>query len=130
MADVEHQIQKAICDYLDLTGLCYWAVPNGGNRNVITAKKLKAEGVKAGVPDITIICTGRYVGLEVKKPKTTTPKGRLSKNQKRMIKKIEEAGAHVEVVYSLEDAIKIVEKLLYSIDKDYKYIKDKWYAAL
>ena len=130
MAEVEHQIQKAICDYLDLTGLCYWAVPNGGNRNVITAKKLKTEGVKPGVPDITIISQGRYLGLEVKKPKTTTAKGRLSKNQKRMIKKIEEAGGHVEVIYSLEEAIKIVEKLLYSIDKDYKYIEEKWYAAL
>jgi len=86
--------------------------------------------VKPGVPDITIISQGRYLGLEVKKPKTTTAKGRLSKNQKRMIKKIEEAGAHVEVVYSVDDAVKIVEKLLYSIDKDYKYIEDKWYAAL
>jgi len=30
----------------------------------------------------------------------------------------------------VDDAVKIVEKLLYSIDKDYKYIEDKWYAAL
>jgi hypothetical protein len=28
-----------------------FAIPNGGARNVIVAKKLKAEGVKAGIPD-------------------------------------------------------------------------------
>ena len=27
-------------------------IPNGGKRNITTARRLKAEGVKAGVPDI------------------------------------------------------------------------------
>lgn len=130
MADVEHQVQKAICEYLDLIGLCYWAVPNGGARNMVTAKKLKAEGTKAGVPDLTVIHAGRYIGLEVKKPKTTTAKGRLSPAQKKMIEKIETAGGHVEVVYSLEDVIKIIDKLMISVDRDYKYIDDRWYAAV
>src|SRR5262245_57218105 len=31
--------------------LCF-AIPNGGARDVITAGRLKAEGVKAGVPDV------------------------------------------------------------------------------
>jgi len=29
-----------------------FAIPNGGLRNVVVAKKMKAEGVKAGVPDL------------------------------------------------------------------------------
>lgn len=29
-----------------------FAIPNGGERNKVTAARLKAEGVKAGVPDI------------------------------------------------------------------------------
>lgn len=28
-----------------------FAIPNGGKRNVIVARKMKAEGVKPGVPD-------------------------------------------------------------------------------
>ena len=43
--------------------------------------------------------------LEVKKPKTLTPKGRLSKNQKEFIAKLEDNGAEVAVVYSVADVI-------------------------
>ena len=35
--------------YLHLSLL--FAIPNGGHRHIGTARKLKAEGVKAGVPD-------------------------------------------------------------------------------
>jgi hypothetical protein len=105
MNEHEHEIQKAIAQYLDLRGLCWWAVPNGGNRNMVTAKKLKAEGVKAGVPDITIINDGIYYGLEVKKPKTITKAGVLSITQKAMIERIKKAGGDVSVVYSVADVI-------------------------
>ena len=105
MKEQEHLVQKAIAQYLDMRGFCWWAVPNGGNRNVVTAKKLKAEGVKSGVPDITLIHDGIYYGLEVKKPKTDTPKGYLSDSQKTMIRSIEKAGGEVAVVYSVQDVI-------------------------
>ena len=106
MRNDEHEVQKAICQYLDIRKVCYWAVPNGGNRSKSEASRLKAEGVKAGVPDITVVHDGMYYGLEVKKPPTTTPKGYLSKAQKDMIKKIEDVGCgEVEVVYSVADVI-------------------------
>jgi len=106
MIDHEHQVQKAICQYLDMRGVMYFAIPNGGKRNLITAKKLKAEGVKAGVPDICIIHDGQTYFLEVKRPKTlTVGKGRLSLTQKAMIERIKEAGAEVAVVYSVADVI-------------------------
>lgn len=31
-----------------------YAVPNGGHRNIVTASKLKAEGVRAGVLDVCL----------------------------------------------------------------------------
>jgi len=106
MIDHEHQVQKAICQYLDMRGVMYFAIPNGGKRNLIVAKKLKAEGVKAGVPDICIIHDGMTYFLEVKRPKTDTiDKGRLSLTQKAMIERIKEAGAEVAVVYSVADVI-------------------------
>ena len=103
----EHDLQCAICDYLDIRRVCYWAVPNGGSRKggAIEGARLKMEGVKSGIPDLTIVHDGMYYGLEVKKPKTLTPKGRLSKNQKEMIEKIEEHGGDVKVVYSVQDVI-------------------------
>ena len=105
MRDTERVIQVAIAQYLDMRRICWWAIPNGGNRNIITATKLKAEGVKSGVPDIAIVHEGQAFFLEVKKPKTDTPKGRLSDNQKIMIKRIEKAGGEVSVVYSVADVI-------------------------
>lgn len=35
-------------------GVLIYAVPNGGNRHIATAVRLKKEGVKAGVPDLHI----------------------------------------------------------------------------
>ncbi len=101
----EHDLQCAICDYLDIRRVCYWAVPNGGKRSKTESARFKKEGVKSGIPDLTIVHDGMYYGLEVKKPKTLTPKGRLSKNQKEMIEKIEEHGGDVKVVYSVQDVI-------------------------
>ena len=51
---------------------------------------------------------GKYYGIEVKKPKTETPKGSLSSNQKARIAEIERSGGVVGVAYSVVD----VEKLL------------------
>ena len=62
-----------------------YAIPNGGDRDIITAGKLKAEGVKAGVLDTFLPCArmgfhGLYI--EFKKPGMETAKdGGLSKSQ-------------------------------------------------
>jgi|SRR5665213_202961 len=41
-----------------------FAIPNGGLRHPVTAARLKAEGVKSGVPDIMLPCvTMVYHGL-------------------------------------------------------------------
>lgn len=47
-----------------------FAVPNGGHRNKVAASKLKAEGVKAGVPDYLLPVVREsgfigYVGLAI-----------------------------------------------------------------
>ena len=105
MRETERQVQVAIAQYLDARRLMWYAVPNGGNRNLITAKKLKAEGVKAGVPDIALVHEGQAYFLEVKKPKTETRAGVLSLTQKAMIERIEQAGGEVGVVHSVQEVI-------------------------
>jgi hypothetical protein len=57
-----------------------FAVPNGGERNIIVASRLKAEGVKSGVSDIMLPvarCGFSGLFLEMKKPG-----GKESDNQK------------------------------------------------
>jgi len=52
------------------------AIPNGGHRHAAVGKRLKAEGVKAGVPDMFLpVARGEYHGLYIEmkygKNKTT-----------------------------------------------------------
>lgn len=67
-----------------------FAIPNGGQRNIIVASKLKAEGVKAGVPDIClpVSCHGFHaLYIELK-----TTSGRMQQNQIEWQKALNEAG--------------------------------------
>lgn len=55
--------------YPDLLKL--FAIPNGGERNIIVASRLKAEGVKSGVSDLMLpVARQGFHGLfiEMKKP--------------------------------------------------------------
>ncbi len=55
-------------------------VPNGGHRHKATAARLRAEGVKSGVPDIVLpTARGGYHGLYVEMKRTRG--GRLSLEQ-------------------------------------------------
>lgn len=62
-----------------------FAIPNGGERNKIVASRLKAEGVKQGVPDVFIPIPSRiYAGMfiEFKRPGTENQRpGKLSDDQ-------------------------------------------------
>lgn len=62
----------------DYPGLALmYHIPNGGKRNIATARRLKAEGVKAGVPDIHLPMPrgdfhGLYIELKKQRGATTT----------------------------------------------------------
>lgn len=48
-----------------------YAIPNGGWRNVKTAAKLKAEGVRPGVPDLHLpVARGTWIGLWIELKRT------------------------------------------------------------
>ena len=56
-----------------------FAVPNGGLRDKVTASRMKAEGVRKGVPDVMIpIPIGNYHGLFIE---FKVEKGKLSAEQ-------------------------------------------------
>ena len=77
-----------------------WHVPNGGLRTKSEAARLKWVGVLAGVLDLTLMLPeGRCAFWETK-----TPIGRLSDDQKDMIKSIERLGHTWAIVLSIDDA--------------------------
>lgn len=84
----EHQEQTALFQWFDLqvrSGRNPWlaaafAIPNGARTSMSTAKKLKAEGMKGGVPDILIPIGRRgYVGLALEMKRTKG--GKVGKRQ-------------------------------------------------
>ena len=51
----EHQLQKAVCKYLDLQGYLYCASMNGQYQKYHSQRnRAKATGLKRGVPDLFI----------------------------------------------------------------------------
>lgn len=87
------------------------AIPNGGLRNITTAVRLKATGVKAGVPDICLpVPSGGYHGLyiELKRKKG----GVISGNQKEWLQMLSEQGYLALVAHGADEAIKIITDYL------------------
>ena len=94
MKATEHDIQSAFFDWLKLQKIdgveLAFAVPNGGARHKKTAGMLKAEGVKAGVPDVLWpVSRGGFSGLAIEfKANDGTP----TAEQRRMIDGLQKQG--------------------------------------
>ena len=106
----EDNFQKAVARYLDAKGVLWFHCPNGGHRNVAEAAKLKAMGVKAGIPDILILeprkfCYGFAIELKVGKNKCTD-------HQKEMQRYFIAHNWNVLVSYSLDEVIHEIDKYL------------------
>jgi len=104
MRHVEHQHQKALIQWAERTRIpaasdieagaviadYLFSVPMGGKRNPIEAKRLKAEGAKAGVSDLILPVRRQGLGglfLELKRPGE-----RPTKLQSEWLERMERAG--------------------------------------
>jgi hypothetical protein len=91
-----------------------FAIPNGGHRHKATAGKLKAEGVRAGIPDLflayPVVGMEQYFGGLFIEMKTQT--GRLSTKQKHWTEQLAEVGYAVAVCHGTEQAIKATRQYL------------------
>lgn len=86
-------------------------IPNGGKRGKAEAARFKAQGVKAGVPDIFLPCArggchGLYI--ELKRIKG----GRVSAAQEEFIAALRLQGYRVEVCFGMEQAQKVIVEYL------------------
>lgn len=114
MNHAEDLEQKALCQWLDLKGIYYFAVPNGGKRSKIEAAIMKSLGVKPGVPDLLIITPppicpqAKGVAIEMK-----SKTGRLSPQQKVWLQRLDASGWCVTVAYGWDEARTFLEGLGY-----------------
>lgn len=114
MRDIEHKQQVTLMRWMELQfpkqyALTY-AIPNGGHRHIAVARKLKAEGVKSGVPDLCIAWPGGgYHGLYIEY-KTET--GKATQSQRSWIKALSEKGYRAEVCKGVDQAIRVITEYL------------------
>lgn len=86
------------------------AVPNGGHRSRKTAKALKAEGVRRGVPDYLFpVARGQHPGLAIEL-KTAT--GRTSPEQRAWLAHLRAQGWRAEVARGWEQARDLITDYL------------------
>lgn len=88
-----------------------FAIPNGGQRNIITAKRMKDEGVRAGIPDLFLaVPRGKFHGLFVEMKKSQG--GVVSDAQKVCMEMLSENGYCVTVCHGFIDAQEAVKGYL------------------
>jgi len=73
------------------------AVPNGGSRNPVEGKNLKAMGVLAGFPDLVLYWIGGHGVIEMKRP----GKGKVEPHQRAILDTLTSCGVHTAVCNSL-----------------------------
>lgn len=115
--DLEHQLQCACVHwyrfaYARFSDLLF-AIPNGGRRDVVTGRKLKDEGVLAGVADLFLAIPNReYHGLFIE---MKTDKGRQSEAQKNFQRAVTGAGYNYAICRSKEDFSAVVTSYLHRV---------------
>ena len=86
-------------------------IPNGGSRRKSEAGRFKAEGVKAGVPDLFLpAARENFNGLYIEMKRKAG--GRVSADQKVWIDALSKQGYAVRVCLGWEDAARTLEKYL------------------
>lgn len=86
-------------------------IPNGGSRHPAEAAKLKAQGVKAGVPDIFLPvprcgCHGLYIELKREKG------GRVSHEQAKWMEMLIQQGYMAAVCHGWFQASQVIERYM------------------
>lgn len=109
----EYEEQCKLAEYLDMKGYLWCHVPNGGNRNPITGKKLKRQGVKPGVPDVLIFDIPRYNwnGIAIELKRSNGKPSDLRETQKEWLGELESRDWITRVAFGADDAIDWLEGL-------------------
>lgn len=107
----ESQEQAALFKWAELARInLLFHIPNGGRRDIITASRLKAEGVKAGVPDLFLpVPCGGYHGLFIE---LKTVAGTTSESQERWLEALNEQGYKAVVCRGWLDAADTIKQYL------------------
>lgn len=83
-------------------------IPNGGGRDEIEGKQLKRQGVKPGVPDLSLpVARGEYHGLYIEMKREDC--GNTSPGQEWWIQELVDQGYFAQVCHGCESAIRVLK---------------------
>ena len=104
----EHASQVALVSWLEQTypDLWFFAIPNGGKRGKLEAKRLKDEGVQSGVPDLMIPALRLFIEMK------RADGGVESANQKKWRDYLNGCGYAAVVCKGHGEAIKIIVDMM------------------
>lgn len=113
-APTEHDEQVALVQMVERLAVVHpelsllFAIPNGGQRSKATAGRLKAEGVRAGVPDLFLpVARGCYHGMFVEL-KRSDHSNHESPLQVAWRKRLTAEGYHCVVAYGAVEAMQSI----------------------
>lgn len=98
---LEKEIQLAICDHLALKKYFFW---RQNTSPIFADGKFRSMPKYSmnGVPDIILVHKGKFIGLEVKRPKCKPSEAQLA-----FMKGLTIAGGDYHIVTSIDDVKKI-----------------------
>jgi hypothetical protein len=116
MDATEHQEQVTLFCWVGLVQSSHpelallHAIPNGGHRHKAVAARMKAEGVKRGVPDLCLpVASDGYHGLYIE---MKTRKGRLSSEQRKWGNALHAQGYRFRMCRSWQEAARTIADYL------------------
>lgn len=106
--------QAALFQYAALQSDPSWqmmfAIPNGGRRHITTALRLKATGLKAGIPDIFLpVARTPWNGLFIE---MKAAKGKVRPNQAEWHRLLRIEDYKVAICYGCGEAIEVITEYL------------------
>lgn len=109
MRNLEHKFQVALVKWIRLQypQLLFFAVPNGGHRNIRTAMAMKAEGQLAGCADLLFFKDNRFMAIELK-----VGKNKPTMEQNLFANRWVNEGGKYYVVYNFDQAKIIIDNFL------------------
>jgi hypothetical protein len=114
----ERDEQKVLAQWLDLIGVLWCHAPNEARRSYRLAASLRAQGLKAGVPDVLIFspppdrqaCPAVGCAVELKAASGRTE---ISDCQLAWIEALRAVGWHAFVAHGADDAIRRLQRAGY-----------------
>lgn len=113
----EHHEQVILVQWLRRTGILFAAIPNGARTSLSVAKRLKAEGLSAGMPDLLIfdVPEGKtFIGVAIEL-KRADGKGRASPEQMEWLAQLSARGWCALVCHGAADALMRLSELGYRV---------------